>query len=471
MRRPWIVVTVTLALTLVAGACGASGDEGGSGEDDATTTTAASADGASFGTLEESPCGEGELSVDPDQAGGSPEVLRIGVGGDRSAAARPGLNKDIWDSAVGFAEWCNDQGGIGGLPIEIVDMDAALFNVEAVMTTACTGVFAMVGGGMVQDQLQFSGKDGSDFHRCELIDIPGFANAPEKGDSNGQVQPVPNPGSTQNSTWFSDFQQLEPEAAEKWLVMWGELPSIEAVKVKYESAMEAIGGTEVLESISYPAVGADDWVPYARKLIDSGATSFSWIGEPVYFTKFVETARQQGWEGTPLLETNHYNEALLASDATEGTIVRSGFHPFEEADDWPAIADYLEIVNGATDDAAIGPLGMQGFSAWLLFATAANACGELNDAVLDRTCILEQAAAVEDWTGGGLHAPTDPDAFDRVKAGPCGMLLVVRDGAFERLYPEVGGEGDDIAGFHCPEDGVTEVTATGAGVVDPDRPI
>ena len=51
------------------------------------------------------------------------------------------------------------------------------------------------------------------------------------------------------------------------------------------------------------------------------------------------------------------------------------------------------------------------------------------------------------------------------------MLLVVEDGEFERLYPEVGGEGDDGDGFHCPEDGVTQVTGTNAGVVDPDRPI
>jgi ABC-type branched-subunit amino acid transport system substrate-binding protein len=471
MKRTLMVLAVALAL--VAGACGASGDDGDQAEDEGTPTTeATTADAAAFGEMDEPVCGEGDLSVEPDEAGGSPDVLRIGVAGDRSSDIRPGLNKDMWDSSTAFAAWCNEQGGIGGLPIEIVDLDAALFNVEAAMTAACTGVFAMVGGGMVQDQLQFSDKEGSDFHKCAMIDIPGFANSPEKGDSNGQVQPLPNPGTTQNTTWFSDFQDLEPDAAEKWVVIWGELPSIEAVKIKYESSMETIGGTEIMDSISYPAAGADDWVPYAQKLIDSGATSFTWIGEPVFFTKFLETARQRGWEGTALLETNNYNQALLDSaEATEGTVVRTAFHPLEEADDWPATADYLEIVNGNVDDASVGPLGMQSFSAWLLFATAANACGEENDGVLDRTCILEQAAAVDEWNGGGLHGPQNPDAVDEVKASPCGMLLVVKDGEFVRLFPEVGGEGDDVDGFHCPEDGVTETSGTNAGVVDPDRPI
>ena len=43
-------------------------------------------------------------------------------------------------------------------------------------------------------------------------------------------------------------------------------------------------------------------------------------------------------------------------------------------------------------DGITGPMGIQSLSAWLLFATAANACGEQNDGVLDRACILEQAA-------------------------------------------------------------------------------
>ena len=111
MKRPLMVLAVALAL--VAGACGASGDTEGQGDDEGTTTTAA-AGNAAFGDMEEPLCGEGDFSVEPDEAGGSPDVLRIGVAGDRSSDIRPGLNKDMWDSSVAFAAWCNEQGGIGG---------------------------------------------------------------------------------------------------------------------------------------------------------------------------------------------------------------------------------------------------------------------------------------------------------------------------------------------------------------------
>ena len=94
---------------------------------------------------------------------------------------------------------------------------------------------------------------------------------------------------------------------------------------------------------------------------------------------------------------------------------------------------------------------------------------ELNDGVIDRNCVLEQSAEIEDWTAGGLHVPTDPGSEDPPE---CGLLLGVEDGEFVRAYPEVGGEGDDLDGFSCPEDSTAEVDISGLGEgnVDPDRP-
>ena len=116
-------------------------------------------------------------------------------------------------------------------------------------------------------------------------------------------------------------------------------------------------------------------------------------------------------------------------------------------------------------------LGMQSMSAWLLFVTAANKCAADNGGEISRNCIMETAAATSDWTGGGLHAPQDPDEGPTMKASTCSMLVMVKDGKFVRRYPEIGGEGDDGDGFHCPADGLTKVTAdVGEGNVDPTRP-
>ena len=472
MRRKHLVLVAVLATAaLVAGACGASGDSKASEDEGATTTTEGSAKGASagqFGDLKDV-CGDGDYKIADGEAGQSADTLSIGVATDRSSSVRPGLNKEMWVASVAFVEWCNAQGGIGGLQIEPVEADAALFDVPAAMTKVCRSVFAMVGGGWAQDNLQFTGKDDSDFHKCGLIDIPGYAVSPEKSDSSGQVQPVPNPGTTVSNTFIRDYAELYPKESQKVAIAYAELPSLTIVKEKYAAAVED-AGLDVVAEIPYPPTGMADWTPLAQSILSTGAGTLMWVGEAGHVTSAVAKLKEQGWTGHPLLETNMYDPLLFSqgNEAVEGAVVRQTVHPVEEADDWPATQQYLDHLEQYVPDAKIAPLGIQTTSAWLLFAVAANACAKANDGTISRQCVLEQAAAVEDWTGGGLHAAQDPAAFSETSASPCSMLLVVKDGKFERLFPEVDGEGDDGEGFHCPSNGVTEVPANaGKGNVAP----
>ena len=71
-------------------------------------------------------------------------------------------------------------------------------------------------------------------------------------------------------------------------------------------------------------------------------------------------------------------------------------------------------------------VGLQAWSAWLLFATAANECG--ND--LTRKCVYDNAKKIKDWTGGGLHTASDlatgkaPECFTELLASPSGFKIV-----------------------------------------------
>ena len=475
MRRLATVLTALLLITTAA--CGANGEDEAAEEEPRTsqqeTEGGAEADEADFGSLE-APCGPGELSVEESEAGRGTDKLYVGVGNDRTAAAFPGLQKTIWDSSLAFVEWCNAQGGVGGLEIEVVDLPAALFEVENAMTTACTDVFAMVGGGMAQDNLQFSGQAGSDFHECGLIDIPAYAVSTDKAESNGQVQPIPNPSSNTGNAWFRAFQELHPDEAARWSVAWAEIPAHENTRLKYEAIVEELDGMEQVGANTYPVVGTTDWTPLALSILEDDPGSFTWVGDSADLAGVLSIMREQGWEGVPLLEATAYDPVLFESgpDAVEGSVIRMYHHPFEEADEWPATRKYLDLMEQYAPDGETALLGMDSMSAWLLFVTAANECGEAGDGVLTRACILEQAAAIEDWTAGGLHSPTDPEDGPDAVASSCIMLLTVEGGEFTRLFPEVGGEDDDGDGFHCGgDDAVTEVTGdVGEGVVDPDRP-
>jgi hypothetical protein len=193
------------------------------------------------------------------------------------------------------------------------------------MTTICTEAFAMVGGAFTQDDLEFSGKPGSDFHQCNMIDIPGFAVSPVKGLSNGLVQAVPNPPTKKSTAWLIDFKKVEPEDSKKNIVVYGELPSLQVVKTQYDAAVQKVGGIEQLPALPYPVTGLADWTPLAQKVKDSGATSLYWIGEPSNAANLFKALRDQGWQGTIINETNIYDPLAFSAGntAAEGIIVRS----------------------------------------------------------------------------------------------------------------------------------------------------
>jgi ABC-type branched-subunit amino acid transport system substrate-binding protein len=471
MKRSLILLAIVAVL---ASACGASGDSKASDEsENGSSTTAASGQNASakWGSLD-SPCGKGSLKVKDGEGGKGTDKLYIGVANDRGSQVRPGLNKELWDASQSFAAWCNEQGGIGGLQVELVDLDGQLFQVESAMSKACTDVFAMVGGAFTQDNLEFSGKDGSDFHKCKLIDVPAFAVSVEKSKSNGQVQPLPNPPDKKSTQWILDFQKKFPEESKKNVVVYGDLPSLGVVKKQFDAAVQKVGGIEQLPALSYPVTGLTDWTPLAQKVIDSGATSLYWIGEPTNASNLFAKLREQGWKGVILNETNIYDPLVFSAGnaGAEGALFRMAFPPFEEASKWPAIKQYVDNLKKYVPDGKQAALGLQSTSAWLLFATAVKECGAKNNGVVDRTCVLQQAKAQKDWTAGGMHVPTSPGSADPPE---CGMLLIAKNGTFERFYPEIGGTDDDQAGFHCPADSIATVTEDlGAkGNVDPSRPI
>jgi hypothetical protein len=410
--------------------------------------------------------------VEPSEAGGSPDTLRLGVANDRSAAIRTGLNRELWDTATAFAAWCNGQGGIGGLPVKLVDLDGRLFEVESAIATACTGTFMMVGGGHVQDNLQFSGTTGSDLHLCHLADIPAFSASAQKADSNGQVQPLPRSAARVSVNGFAAFHDEFPDLS-TMAVLWGQLPTMEQMKDLSVVAARA-AGLDVVAELPYPATGLLDWTPLAQQVIDSDAESLFWIGEPTNLGSLMGALRTQGWDGVVFSETNIYDQVFLGSagGAAEGTVVRTAFHPFEESGRWKAVADYQQMFERYAPEGKVAMLGMQAMSAWLLFATAAGDCGAGNHGVLTRACVLRAADAVEDWAAGGLHASSDPGPASSQPTA-CTMLLVVHDGRFERLYPEIDGKADDGDGFNCAgrKKMVSVPSNEGLGVVSPDQPL
>lgn len=435
---------------------------------EAPVTTDAST-GITFGDLP-SPCGPATDAGVPTFADGQNggDTLKLGTANDHGYEGAPGLTVEMLDAAEAFAAWCNDQGGIRGLPIEIVDLDGKLFNVPPAIEQACAEVFAMVGGGWVFDDQMFPR-----FHECGMISFPGYAVSATATEANGKVQPIPNPVDVKPGAWLVWARDNYAEAIKKTAIVYGDFLTTKMVAEQVEATMNAVGGFEIVDRIAYNPGGEANWVPFAQRLKDQNISMMTFVGEPGNMVLLYKAMREVGYVPELVMnDANFYSEAMVAdgnSDATQGFRVRTAYAPFEEADQFPALRQYLDNMAKYKPDGRVAGLGLQATSAMLLFAVAANNCLDANDNVLERECVLAEGKKITSWTGGGLHTETNP-----AEGLPpeCEIVMGVENGVWTRIFPELGSADDNGNGWHCEDPGIFQLEGDFGDVtagVDPTR--
>jgi hypothetical protein len=437
---------LTVALVLVAGACGRSGDDEGSDSDTTTSSTASEAKSADFGDLT-NVCQAGKPTGSP-ATGVSPTEIRIATFSDTGFVGRPGLNQEFFDTADVFAAWCNDRGGINGRKIVVDKRDVALTNVKARMTESCADDFMMVGGGAVFDQ------DGVTTRlACLLPDIAGFAVSPDARGADLLVQPVPNSISTLPSGDLQWLQKKFPEGAKNYGILTGDVATTRVVGEQTKEMVDSLGWKQVYNDV-YPSVGVNDWTQYAQGLKSAGVEGLIWVGEPEFLAKLLQAMNNIGY--TPQFirtDANHYDAKLIETGQEaikDNVYIRSAFYPFEEAKKGSATQQYLDAFAEYLPDGKNRTyLGLQAFSGWLLFAQSANKCGN----ELTRKCVYDNAKKVTEWTGGGLHSKQNPG---EAVAPTCFALELATPDGFELVDINAN---DGI--FRCDPDSVYKLKKPG----------
>ena len=423
-RSMWVAGLCTLAI--VAAACGRSDTTSVGTSSSTTSTTAASGvNSAAFGTAK-AVCTSGKPSGSPAQ-GVTPSEIRIGTMADPGFVARPGLDQELFDAATVFSKWCNDAGGINGRKITVDLLDSALTNVKSKMTEACAQDFMLVGGGAVFDQ------DGVKTRlECLLPEISGYSVSTEAAGADLLVQPVPNSTTTLAIGDYRYLARKFPAATKAYGNLTGDLSTTKLVAQKGDEAVRSLGWTNVYDD-QYPAAGAADWTPYAQGIKDKGVKGLLWTGEPENLAKLMLALNDIGYQlDFVRADTNHYDPKLTDTGgaAVKNVYIRTLFTPFEDAKSNPATQQYLDLfAKYLPNGKAKAQLGLQAWSAWLLFATAADECGN----TLTRKCVYDHAKKISSWTGGGVHAETNPASG---KSSTCGTELVASPSGF-KLVPDL----------------------------------
>lgn len=416
------IAVLTIAAALGLASCGGSKDSASSttagGADSTaagTDTTAAGAAAGDFGDLK-AVCGPGSAKGATDQGVTDTEIV-VGTIADPGNTFVPGLNQELFDAADAFVGWCNDAGGILGRKIVLNKRDAKLVEAGPRVVEACQTDFMLVGNGAGFD-------DGTVAPRteCGLAEIAAFTVSAAAGRAANSLLPLVN--SDYQSHLRGIFRQIlakDPEAAKLFGELNNSLPAITPQGKRNAQSAVDLGYTQVYYEET-PAL-VDNWRTYAENIKKAGVQVLSMENTPENTAALLTALGDVGYfPKYMVMETNNYNDKLI----TEGgsnldqtlLLVDNSLVPFELAGaDYPATQQLIDLLQKYAK-AEPKALAVDAFSAWLLWAQSAKACGD----TLTRACVMEKAAATTNWTGGGLHTPGTP-ANASGQNTPCFMAL------------------------------------------------
>lgn len=441
------LIALCCALALVAASCGSRQDDsdlqqgagdGGVQQQNDTDNGGGSGitdgdDGPMVGTLPV-PCGEGDGEpAEVDAPGVTADTMRIAVISDKAGVVRV-PTASIEESVQAFVDFCNGFGGIDGRQLELVKIDSELFNhLEATREACDADVFAIVGSGSVTDN---SGAQA--MVDCGLIEIPAYAVTPQKSLSDNLVAPLPNPPAMMNDGPGRFVADQHPDAVTNAAILHGGIEPIDIQTERLKAAYEAAGFEFVYDKRT--GVLQESYTSEVREMMDAGVEYVTMISATSEVVKLLRDMATQGFEPEVIdLGQQYYDAELLAEPGAEGALVQTNTVPFEEADESPALQAYLEAYEAVDGDKPEpATLGVQAFSAGLLFATAVEAVGD----DISRDNVLAELESITEWDGGGLHFTSNPGENG---VATCFMYLQVVDGAFERLHP------GDATAFDCDD--------------------
>ncbi|MCW2547774.1 MAG: ABC-type branched-chain amino acid transport system periplasmic component-like protein [Mycobacterium sp.] len=444
-RRRWVAVAGVVVVLASACGRGSSADKTSAPVTPAATTQTSTA--GDFGSLK-AICGPGNASG-ATARGVTDTEIDIATLADPSNTIIPGAGQETFDISDGFVKWCNAAGGILGRKIVLTKYDSALFNVAAKVIDACQNSFMLVANANPLDAAGVKPRLA-----CNMAQIPAYATSSQAAEAGQQVVIDSSIHQVSAGSWRVLAKQF-PAAFQALSLITVDGAGLDSFAERQRDALTTLGD-KVVDFQKTPVTGVSNWRPYIERARLSGAKAAITLSPDI--SALVRSFDDVGWKPDVLpLGVQNYNAGtieLAKSGVLPPTYVSTTYVPFEAADTSPATQQAVALIKASshlTPDFA----HLQALDAWLLWASAAKACGSQ----LTGACVIAKAGNEKGWTGGGIIAPVDThvgpgvlsDCFVLVKATATGFVLA----------PEITKPNKGI--FNCDPANVVAVTNTHTG--------
>lgn len=416
---------VLVALALAVAACGNR-----SGDDE----TAPAGQGDPNQTDEAWGSGAGATDV-----GVTDDAITIGVIADLTGVV-PGLFKAAPDAVKAYAAMVNEAGGIHGreLVVEVYDTGTNDNGNRLAYEEACGEVFASVGSESAFDTGGYEAVAA-----CGFPHLAGFVTDDEveklpfvfPRTVNGTSAEYANVGAAR---WLAE---QFPEEVRNAAIFHGNIPVTERSADQLVEARESVGWRFIHRQ---PAGTLEsNYTPMALDLKNRGVQALTWVFDVNNIVRLQKALREQG-VSLPVVDvtTQGYSQDYLEAvgPAGEGSYVPLGHALLEEADEIPALAEYVDWLERTAPDEEPTSNGLQAWVRAAMFVEAATAVGP----ELTRDALMDELSSMTGFDAGGLIPPND--IGDPVPTQGCFVMAQVRDGAYERVFPDEG--------FHCSPDDI-----------------
>ncbi|MBL7521866.1 ABC transporter substrate-binding protein, partial [Frankia sp. CNm7] len=365
-------------------------------------------------------CGPGDASAASGR-GVTATTITLGTFGDPGSPVTPGLGQEFFDVGEAFVAWCNEAGGINGREIVLNKHDAKLTDVAARMIDACQTDFMSVGGGNALDAAGVAPRVD-----CDLGSVPAYGVSPEALDAPLQVRPQPNRADIYPVGGFRAMARMFPEAMDSLAVGGSALGTLRPNGLRLQQALTQLGD-KVVSYQEMPAL-VTNYRPFVEQLKGSGAQGYQPIGIQD-LSPLVTAMNDVGLSLSFMLIENQLYTPLTISAAKATTFPPTWLvldHiPFELADESPVMRQATDIVRATVPDADLNNFTALSFSAWVLWAKAATACGD----TLTVDCVLEKAGSETAWTAGGIF-PARNIVAGQQRTTDCVLLMKVTPDGF-----------------------------------------
>jgi ABC-type branched-subunit amino acid transport system substrate-binding protein len=386
------------------------------------------------GAPEVTPCGEGDASGATD-LGVTDDSITISTIQD-IGGPRPGLREDNLKAMQAFVRYCNSKGGINGRELDLVEYDSALLDAFPQYERACEETFAIVGEGVIFDDAGVE-----PIEACGIPTVPAFSTTAPRQLSQLSFPPSPNPPDRLATGAYEWLKRRFDGVEERAAILCPDTATTQYSCDRVVFAAEEAGFNFVYQGDT--EINVVNWGPFVDQLRQNDVSFLTMVADETNWAGLQREIAAQGLD-IPVMYSGAgiYSDAYLeeAGPAAEGTVIALGVVPLEEAKDVPELRRYSKWVKRV--DGEPSALGISGWSAGLLFATAVQSLGS----DVTREGLVTALQNIHEWDGNGIQALSDPGGK---QPSGCFVQLQIKDGEFERIYPKEG--------FACRPDDIADV--------------